>query len=1674
MKKRKITCIFLLSIVLSHVIVINFLYSHDFSPINEEGILLDSNDIALKGANQNNNNSNIIVFFNRSSFNQQVLDNFTAYGGIIDNNNIWNSTTFKSFSGFAGILPEDNLTLFQSNWNEINMEQNKIIETQMNFVTLQTRAVNSSNYLGGYLGDTNCSIAVLDTGIDATHDFFPNGYDPLYLSGNIVGWQDLINNDVMPSDPNGHGTFISSVMSGTGNEPYNSTNPTTVNIYGNYSHRELFDDSGEPGNFTIKIFSFNTSQEDSTIFINSSWNDHAPGIDNFWIELYFNNTELVSYNNSIYPNEWYTINYNDSSKNGQTVYDVCLKYHKKDDTFPTFSFNTSISYVPEFYVKDYAYFTGIANKTKLVSYKIINQTGIGYTSDLISALANVISNRSKYHIVSVCLSIGAKSGEFVASNRVIDEVIENGILVIIAAGNYGPYGSDCANGLASNKHAIVVGATNDNDQVTSYSSRGMDLGGGIIKPDILAPGGSELPGHRLIVGADSKSKELTAAYGTSIAAAIVAAAVNILIEAKMGDWSLWEQLNFSVRNEIIKSTLLMTCSETNLDREDDPSTEGVDESIFSPSNFIGITTTLKDEHEGYGRLNIQAAIDALTKKIDINQTLKDFLISSEDDPLGAHVFARRVNFTANTQYLINLTGVEEDADLDIFLFSNQSNQYGEPILLGSSQKITGDLDYFYFIPKKNQTECIVLVKAITGNSTFKLNITTVENLFAPELKEPLVASIIGEISKNTTIMSYEEFVYGETPYQNYTTGNYFFFINYTDNDTSNVPPQEVYVSIIETGRNYSLTQFNLFDTNYTDGALFISEQIKFSVPDVYHYFFVASDGNRIKYPSTKELNVTIEYPTEIETFPYNHSFNDGLDNWYYTGTGWELLNQSNSIDDRSRIYPEGTWKSMYFGYYLNHDYPLNYSYQPIYYGEEQPNGTLYSPVFNLSGLSPNSHPFAKFGLRISINALDFIYLQINENWSGWETIKSYTNREEEWFLEEINMSEYKESIVQFRFVSAVDEVYDAIKNKGLMLDYFAIENYSNHWAPVIQFDITSDVSPQFGSKFQKFLFSCNYTDLDNNYPEYVYLEIENDNQDLINYSMINKYGDWNINSGNGTIFTIALVLEGIINRSFRFHVSDGTYINSTGWYNQDNSEIILSNPSLLQFNVIKYGQAIGYEFSNDKLDDYFITGLPIQGEITAWMTGDYTWHSIYHRGIQKNILYGGIGQRVGIRVGQGYETDWNAKLITRPLRLKDDYPVYLQFIQNISLQNEVFYNKTNYDECQVSISTDYGNTWEVLQEYQYDSEILEENVEIDLTKYANDIVMIMFSLYSNNYEPSVIVPNAIGDGWFLYDIYIGYDKSTDLVPPTIKMRNIKRNEIVHSVVEMEISIKDDVGIDRSRLTLYINDESISSDDFDYDKKSGILTYKWNTLNYEDGEYEIKVIAYDKEGNRVEKSKTVYVDNSLFYWLQLTLTGSQESKPEIWNNLVPIMLLIITLVFAGWILLVRKRKKERWIQISKRAVISEVKTQGLNKEQVIKKINRLHIEDELKRPITLHCKFCRSWFYQESPEFDIMCPLCNNDQIYVAYNCMNCNKWTFKDETKEDYYCHKCAKFEKIKDINKKNFKRYRKKEKILNKRESVRLIRREMNEITEILEKEGKILRKFESKKKSKIDILDL
>ncbi|MFX0077557.1 MAG: S8 family serine peptidase, partial [Candidatus Hermodarchaeota archaeon] len=290
LKKSSIILIITIFIITSSNLFI------EFFPVNN-GITSSTfqKDGSKKLHSSNDNEKAVIVFFNSSTYDVTAVNRFEFYGGRLKENENWNGL-FNNFSGFAGVIPTENITSFTDEFPGVNIEVDEIIEVQMNYASAQIQSVNSTWYTNGYNGNTGSSIAVLDSGVDPNHDF---------LQGRISGWQNFINTGPI-SDSNGHGTFISSVIAGTGSLHNNSITPSEVKLYGNYSHLDLFNEYLPPKNYTLKIFTANFSRGTSKVIINTTVNFDISEIDHFWIELY-NNTDLVNLTSIQNPNQFHSI-----------------------------------------------------------------------------------------------------------------------------------------------------------------------------------------------------------------------------------------------------------------------------------------------------------------------------------------------------------------------------------------------------------------------------------------------------------------------------------------------------------------------------------------------------------------------------------------------------------------------------------------------------------------------------------------------------------------------------------------------------------------------------------------------------------------------------------------------------------------------------------------------------------------------------------------------------------------------------------------------------------------------------------------------------------------------------------------------------------------------------------------------------------------------------------------------------------------------------------------------------------------------------------------------------------------------------------------------------------------------------------------------------------------------
>lgn len=138
---------------------------------------------------------------------------------------------------------------------------------------------------------------------------------------------------------------------------------------------------------------------------------------------------------------------------------------------------------------------GICPNAKLVVLKVLNRNGIGEATWLINALKCILENYKKWNIKIVNLSLGVEKevAEELLSIilQLINAIIKKGILVVCAAGNYGP-DNNTIYGIGKLQEVITVGCYDgiyekNTTACRLFSGRG-DKKNAIIKPDIVAPG----------------------------------------------------------------------------------------------------------------------------------------------------------------------------------------------------------------------------------------------------------------------------------------------------------------------------------------------------------------------------------------------------------------------------------------------------------------------------------------------------------------------------------------------------------------------------------------------------------------------------------------------------------------------------------------------------------------------------------------------------------------------------------------------------------------------------------------------------------------------------------------------------------------------------------------------------------------------------------------------------------------------------------------------------------------------------------------------------------------------------------------------------------------------------------------------------------------------------------
>ena len=211
-------------------------------------------------------------------------------------------------------------------------------------------------------------------------------------------------------------------------------------------------------------------------------------------------------------------------------------------------------------------YAGIAPASQIVAVKVLDQKGEGKIRFLIEGIKAILRNRDKWQIRIVNISIGTLphqgDEEEMELMRWVDRLWDEGLVVVTAAGNFGPRsGTVTIPGIS--KKVITVGASDDGNQKDRYGKVGTNYSGRgptsecVCKPDLVAPGS--------YIGSCNgfSQKKYQIAYsvksGTSMSAPVVSGAVALLL-SKYPD----------MKNVEVKLRLLMSAD----DMGKDPNIQG--------------------------------------------------------------------------------------------------------------------------------------------------------------------------------------------------------------------------------------------------------------------------------------------------------------------------------------------------------------------------------------------------------------------------------------------------------------------------------------------------------------------------------------------------------------------------------------------------------------------------------------------------------------------------------------------------------------------------------------------------------------------------------------------------------------------------------------------------------------------------------------------------------------------------------------------------------------------------------------------------------------------------------------------------------------------------------------------------------------------------------------------
>ncbi len=640
------------------------------------------------------------------------------------------------------------------------IEEDQKVKVDLIFASKQIGARDA--WVAGYTGDklggtaTNIRLAVVDTGLDEDHlDFSDAG--KIVLTANCYNVNTCTLNN--QNDDHGHGSHVAGIVLGGGNScvgddfyiEFEETFPD-INIGNRHFFPAQFDSNPSSGG-TLKVDSTWVGNAGTKAIAGFMTEEEA--LEDDPVFLFDEEKPLLASGPSVSP----------ATYADYTAYNITAQ----DSYIKTFVFSTYVapsmsSLVGKSYwsrVKStaqgwgdaFSRTAGISNDSQIVAVKALGSDGSGNISDVVRALDYVSSIAEANNIIAVNLSFslgGGVNSEII--NSIVTELVDKGVSVVVSAGNE-QQGGSVIGSPGTTPYAVTVGAVNEKNEVTNYTSIG-SINNDVIKPDVVAPGGSvkginDEAYERLgIVSAKTTYNvsgnpnnysswwnttqglavdPYTTKIGTSQAAPMVTGLIGLMASKRQGAWSF----NSSELPRTIKNIICMSAFETGAREE----STFFNEAPITPERAGG----LKDRVEGYGRVCTQGALSAFDAVWNINSNVNSDTFTFGDEVWDQKTFIRRVTLSASKEYTFSMA-VPSGTDFDMYLFSGTPDENGEPVLLASSALMNsnsrpGPERIIDFIPTTNGTYYIV-AKWISGSGT--TNFTLESSRTKPA--EPVVIS----------------------------------------------------------------------------------------------------------------------------------------------------------------------------------------------------------------------------------------------------------------------------------------------------------------------------------------------------------------------------------------------------------------------------------------------------------------------------------------------------------------------------------------------------------------------------------------------------------------------------------------------------------------------------------------------------------------------------------------------------------------------------------------------------------------------------------------------------------------------------------------------------------------------------------------------------------------------